>query len=202
VKGLVNWWKRKRNFYVEQSESHDDRKVTVKVSSDSTGEIVAQQPDHHNLQHNSSGEVEFDNTVIPASPDKESNIETEEQEPSSVRSSSPESMDGISTEPFFSATEPSPLTTPPRAALPFVRHRSNDSFQGSLESLDSLVESYWDPEDDGSMSTPVATNMASAARSMEFFAEHVHFLRVQTKPRKVEIVWSSPPDHNITRVEL
>jgi hypothetical protein len=72
----------------------------------------------------------------------------------------------------------------------FVRTRTQDSFQGSLESIDSLVESYWDPEDDASHVTPVATNLA---RSSEFFYEHVRFLRVQTQPRQVEVVWSTPP---------
>lgn len=76
----------------------------------------------------------------------------------------------------------------PEAKLP--RSRTQESFQGSLESIDSLVESYWDPEDDASQMTPVPTNMS---RSSEFFFEHVRFLKVQTQPRQVEIVWSTPP---------
>jgi hypothetical protein len=76
----------------------------------------------------------------------------------------------------------------PETKLP--RSRTQESFQGSLESIDSLVESYWDPEDDASQMTPVPTNMS---RSSEFFFEHVRFLKVQTQPRQVEIVWSTPP---------
>ena len=77
----------------------------------------------------------------------------------------------------------------PETNLP--RSRTQESFQGSLESLDSLVESYWDPEDDASQMTPVPTNIS---RSSEFFFEHVRFLKVQTQPRQVEIVWSTSPN--------
>jgi hypothetical protein len=72
----------------------------------------------------------------------------------------------------------------------FVRTRTQESFQGSLESMDSLAESYWDPEDDASHITPAT---ATLARSSEFFFEHVRFLKVQTQPRQVEVVWSTPP---------
>jgi hypothetical protein len=78
----------------------------------------------------------------------------------------------------------------PPPANKLVRNRTQESFQGSLESMDSLAESYWDPEDDASHMTPVATNLA---RSSDFFLEHVRFLKVQTQPRQVEVVWSTPP---------
>ena len=66
---------------------------------------------------------------------------------------------------------------------PFVRHRTKDSFQGSLESIDSLVQSYWDPDEDGSL---VTTN---GVQTLDFVEEHVDFLKVQTQPRSVEVVW-------------
>jgi hypothetical protein len=75
------------------------------------------------------------------------------------------------------------------SASPFTRNRTKDSFQGSLESIDSLAESYWDPEDDSSEVTPIANNVA---QPIDFFSEHVDFLRVQTQPRKVEVVWTTP----------
>lgn len=111
---------------------------------------------------------------------------------------------------------------PSYASTRFVRNRTADSFQGSLESIgkreydvrrstqqrlgiqllthaltqlllhsppDSLAESYWDPEDDASQATPIMTNLF---RSSAFFHEHVHFLRDQTQPRKVEVVWNGP----------
>jgi hypothetical protein len=78
--------------------------------------------------------------------------------------------------------------TPPGAS-PFTRNRTKDSFQGSIESIDSLAESHWDPEDDSSQVTPIANNVA---QPIDFFSEHVDFLRVQTQPRKVEVVWKTP----------
>jgi hypothetical protein len=87
-----------------------------------------------------------------------------------------------------------PKTLPfPNKYLPeaLSRRRTKDSFQGSLaslESIDSLVESYWDPEEDCSLATPIATNRL---QSMDFLDEHVDFLRVQTQPRSVEVVWAT-----------
>jgi hypothetical protein len=74
------------------------------------------------------------------------------------------------------------------APYPFVRNRTVDSFQGSLESIDSLVESYWDPEDETSQATAVASN---TIHPTDFFVEHLGFLSVQTQPRQVEIVYNS-----------
>jgi hypothetical protein len=67
------------------------------------------------------------------------------------------------------------------------RDRTKDSFQGSLESIDSLIESYWDPDDVESTITPITGNVA---HPVDFFTEHVHFLRIQTQPRQVEVVWT------------
>ena len=77
----------------------------------------------------------------------------------------------------------------PTGASPFTRSRTKDLFQGSLESIDSLAESHWDPDDDSSQVTPKANNVA---QPIDFFSEHVDFLRVQTQPRKVEVVWTTP----------
>jgi hypothetical protein len=93
--------------------------------------------------------------------------------------------------PEFLPRQSIPKTLPfPSKYLPVAlgRRRTKDSFQGSLESIDSLVESYWDPEEDSSLATPIATNRVE---SMDFLDEHVHFLRVQTQPRSVEVVWAT-----------
>lgn len=71
------------------------------------------------------------------------------------------------------------------------RDQTNDSFHGSIESMDSLTESYWDPEDDSSQLTPLANNCEVPK---DFFGEHVDFLRIQTRPRTVEVVWRLPKD--------
>ena len=70
---------------------------------------------------------------------------------------------------------------------PFSRSRTIDSFQGSLESMDSLVESYWDPDDDMSQTTEVASN---SFRPLDFFCQHLSFL-TQTQPRQVAEISSS-----------
>lgn len=70
------------------------------------------------------------------------------------------------------------------------------SFTGSVESLDSLAESYWDPADEHSELKVNNSPALERARSGEFFHEHLRFLKVQTQPRQVEVVWSieeSPP---------
>ena len=89
-----------------------------------------------------------------------------------------------------STTIPTPFVRQPSLSVPdpFLRRRTKDSFQGSLESIDSLIESYWDPEDDASLATPVATN---TVQSVDFLEEHVDFLKVQTQPRSVEVVWET-----------
>lgn len=82
---------------------------------------------------------------------------------------------------------------PVRQTSRLARNSTRDSLQGSLESLDSLAESCWDPDDDSQV-TPVAGNVV---QQEDFFSEHVHFLRVQTQPRQVEIVWDKPqPDES------
>jgi hypothetical protein len=103
----------------------------------------------------------------------------------------------------------------PMAKVPPERGSTEDSYSlsGSLESIDSLVDSYWDPVDDGaSENTPVISNAAAypaknkhvrsnaaatdPTQNNAVFYEHVRFLRVRTKPRRVEIVWSSDdPKH-------
>ena len=88
------------------------------------------------------------------------------------------------------STMPTPFVRQPSLSVPdpFLRRRTKDSFQGSLESIDSLIESYWDPEEDASLATPVATNIV---QTMDFLEEHVDFLKVQTQPRSVEVVWET-----------
>ena len=83
-------------------------------------------------------------------------------------------------EPRESSSHPrfiSPIHHPRR----FSRSRTTDSIQGSLESMDSLVESYWDPDDDMSQTTTVISNTISP---LDFFSQHLTFL-TQTQPRQV-----------------
>jgi hypothetical protein len=81
---------------------------------------------------------------------------------------------------------PPPLSSPP-AVRKSIRNGAADSISGSLESMDSLVSSQWDPEDDASTITPLVTNTHPTDDA--FFVEHVRFLQIQTQPRKVEEVY-------------
>ena len=83
-------------------------------------------------------------------------------------------------DPKVSATLPS---------LPsFRRNLAEDSLEDSLESMDSLVGSNWDPEDETSEVTTIASN---THQPIDFFVEHLTFLSVQTQPREVELVYDT-----------
>ena len=170
---IVTWWKR-RNFYVVHVESQD--------SDDREGVRDLTMEESYDERENSSQDEDVD--VHP-----------------SDESSAATPIAGVTTTAYITPEVEKPpaklMRTPPTStssstpasAVPFVRNRTKDSFQGSLESIDSLVESYWDPEDDASQLTPIVTN---ALQDDGFFSEHVDFLRVQTQPRKVEVVWTTP----------
>lgn len=76
----------------------------------------------------------------------------------------------------------------------FIRNHTIDSFQGSLESLDSLTESHWDPEDDSRQATNLMRNIAN--HPSEFFQEHVRFLKGKTHPRDVQLVIDTTTTNN------
>lgn len=80
-----------------------------------------------------------------------------------------------------SSSTPAPQTT-------INRKGTVESISGSLESMDSIAESNWDPDDDASNVTPLVKNTRSP--NDVFFVEHVKFLQVQTQPRRVEQVYT------------
>lgn len=61
---------------------------------------------------------------------------------------------------------------------PRQRSRSADSYQGSLESMDSLADSYWDPENESSSVVSMIDEPATC------LIEHMDFLRVKTNSRR------------------
>jgi hypothetical protein len=69
---------------------------------------------------------------------------------------------------------------------PLTRSLTVDSFQDSIESMDSLAESYWDPGDETSQST---TPISNTGYQTDFLVEHLGFLSAQTQPREVEVVY-------------
>lgn len=75
-------------------------------------------------------------------------------------------------------------------SYPLTRNRTIDSFQDSIMSMDSLVESYWDPDLDDEMSQTATVLICNKAQD-DFLKAHINFLSIQTQPREVEIVYDS-----------
>ena len=89
------------------------------------------------------------------------------------------------------AVELEKATSPSTPAPPSTIHQKGmiESISGSLESMDSIADSHWDPDDDSSNVTPLVRNIPHPTADA-FFVEHVKFLQVQTQPRKVEQVYT------------
>jgi hypothetical protein len=158
LKKIANWWNR-RNFYIVQDGSQEEfhNGVDVTMEESFDGEQAIEATEPSHYQ-----DQDWDMTVE----DAKTTIKTP-------------------LAPSYVAVMNTKGALP--GASPFIRNRTKDSFQGSLESIDSLAESHWDPEDDSSEATPIANNVA---QPIDFFSEHVDFLRVQTQPRKIEVVWT------------
>lgn len=96
-------------------------------------------------------------------------------------------LSDLSSQPLAPTCQPSPTGTTAGSLRDLA---FSSSLAGSLESMDSLVESHWDPDDDASNVTPLVTNIPQPAMDA-FFVEHVRFLQVQTQPREVQEVYRS-----------
>jgi hypothetical protein len=93
---------------------------------------------------------------------------------------------------------PKPLVTPlalyfnaqppkPHRSYPFQRSKTFDSFQDSIESMDSVMDSHWDPDDEeNSHANERHRNPGDA-----YLLEHLNFLSVSTLPQEVELVHGS-----------
>ena len=196
VQGVTNWWIRRRRFYVVQDNSiEDDAPIVDMTMEEDSFEVEVQLSSGRPTTRNSSTVDNDDDddddlsTIIspPPPPRPAASSTMSYQPPLPINNSAP----SLVTPPTIHST-PTPAITAASILLAsgrqlrFARSRTKDSFQGSLESIDSLIESCWDPEDDASLATPIVTNVA---RPIDFY-EHVDFLRVQTQPRKVEVVWA------------
>jgi hypothetical protein len=198
VSRISNWWKRKNSFYLVQENSPDadetfEDEHSNKEEEDSREEGTIMSPDHRIIGDTTTGQG--GNAIEPAlrmvtpepSPQGGKNCRARAEVESPTNGAAPRNVPD---------TNQLLLITPSsRSPYPFVRSRTADSFQGSLESIDSLAESHWDPHDDESQTTPIATNIVE---STDFFEEHIDFLRVKTKARKVKVMWTTPtkPEHD------
>jgi hypothetical protein len=181
LRGISSWWKR-RQFYIAHNDSRDNgdfRNLTLEASMD--------EEDGDGFDTSSTLQILL--TINPTTSDASTvNV-------SNVGKDSVERKES-----FFTSMRP--LVRSSRnsdqqqqksmlynSAIPFHRSATTESHQGSLESMDSVAESDCDPEESASEATPVVTNVVSP---INFFKEHVDFLREQTQPRRVEVVWGSP----------
>ena len=79
---------------------------------------------------------------------------------------------------YFNAQPPRP-----RNSYPFQRSKTSDSFQDSIESMDSVMDSHWDPDDDETSQAPERQINGEA-----YLLEHLNFLSVSTQPQEVELM--------------
>jgi hypothetical protein len=210
AQGVTNWWMRRRRFYVVQDNSleDDDAPIVDMTMEEDSFEVEVQlssaRPDttrnSSTVDDDDDDDEGFSTMPTPPPPPPTASSGTASYQPTlPIANSVPSSVTPtVHLTPTRTITTASILLTSGRQSR-FARSRTKDSFQGSLESIDSLSESCWDPEDDASLATPIVTNVA---RPIDFY-EHVDFLRVQTQPRKVEVVWAkteSPPTTAISPV--
>jgi len=212
LRSLTGWWKKKRSYYVDIHQELQQCS-TMFQEEESLG------TSHAALQQDDSDDDIFDATslhtpspqlIIGKSPLSSSSISSSRSQeetppkptlmtplrysPAAVPPSTPNTRRSTASRPLQS-----PPTIPEEAPeslgllqLPFVR----TSFStGSLLSMDSLENSYgggWDDDKDNDEAN-IITGLNSSNKDhvvADFFDEHVTFLRVQTKPRQVEMVWA------------
>lgn len=160
-RAIGRWW-RKRKFYVSQNDSsqgfnENQRELTMEESS------VEEAWD---LSSQSSRRAESGSTSPPRTD---------------------ESL-GEPKLPLPNAWKPSTTRSSRRNRNVYNSPRvyqDEQSIGESLESIDSLSDSYFD---DGSQVTTHTTNKSDREK---LFLEHVDFLRLRTRPRKVEVVWGT-----------
>ena len=91
----------------------------------------------------------------------------------------------VSTEPLQTPLALYFNAQPPRVrnVYPFQRSKTADSFQDSIESMDSVVDSHWDPDDED---TSQATERHRNGEA--YLLQHLNFLAVSTQPQEVELM--------------
>lgn len=93
---------------------------------------------------------------------------------------------------------PEPLVTPlalyfnaqppgHRESYPFQRSKTSNSFQDSIESMDSVMDSHWDPDDEDTSQA----NEGHKSPGDAYLLEHLNFLSISTQPQEVELMHGS-----------
>jgi hypothetical protein len=79
-------------------------------------------------------------------------------------------------------------TSSQQKLYPFQRTTTLNSFQGSIESMDSVMDSHWDPDDNSASQT---TARVTNCHGEIYLMEHLNFLSVSTQPQEVELVYDN-----------
>lgn len=207
---ISHWWNRRRFYTFHKDEiitqkhtctspmAADDDEDEVEWNNESESEDLEQCSDAQSRQDDKASLVdgsEFGDdevlTLVTIEEDTplDDSLETIEEEYPLDESPHLGSKSKMST--LLTPPPPPPLRL---AATKAIRNGAADSLSGSLESMDSLVSSQRDPDDDSSTMTPLVTNIHPTNDA--FFAEHVRFLQIQTQPRKVEEVYRDDDNEN------
>lgn len=195
------WWKRKHKYYYDLQEDLD---VTVYATESKSADEESGSFPVFDTTSMTSPAITPSNTSTSnryiVSPD--SSIETVLESPSlKSRPSKPIKQKRILSK-RGKKKKSKPLTK--EFLESYVRSNMSD---GSLESIDSLAESYWEPNDiddaTSSQVTPIRANTSKKIKTIsldeKYLHYHVHFMRAQTKPREVEVVWAPPSARNSKR---
>ena len=155
---LGSWWKRRQQGYIRQDDTQEESVLTEVHSyyppPAFSSSSLSEENEEVSLASNS---VYYENTpMLPPRPDEES----------------------IISEAYSYVPPPTPDVIPPSRVAKSRHYHWYDgsSFQSSLESVDSLVESYWDPDDESQLSlVPIDMNPSAVIE------EHIQFLQHQTR---------------------
>jgi hypothetical protein len=211
VRSLAGWWKTKRTFYVDVPQENSFGIQTQDVTME---DVDSDDGEHLNAaKHNASvtSSPTFDVTSV-YSPDKSKYPWDLDEQATCILLVKDQLASLVATTPvelsgYHTPERRSPVATPfvpddePFLSRPVPFTRKSVS-SGSLESMDSLVESYWDSDDSdrGELApdgTPIAGDSVYIDFSPDIFAEHVHFLRVQTQPHQVEEIMFPPNTNHV-----
>lgn len=160
-KFLSSWWKRKQQGYIRQDDTQEESVITEvhsyypppAFSTSTSSEESMVQEEEESVSVMTKSIYYANSPILPPRQDEDSLV--------SERTYIPPTHDMIPPSRIISKTRTS--------------RRGDSSFQSSLESVDSLVESYWDPSDDQSQLSLVPIEMNPSA----VIQEHMAFLERQ-----------------------
>jgi hypothetical protein len=147
-----NWWKRRHQGYIRQDDTQEESVMTEVYSYHPPG--FQRSMEEESLASESQCYDQNSPMLPPPRPDEES----------------------VVSEAATYFPPPNAMPLPSRSPRSSRYWNDASSFQSSLESVDSLVESCWDP-DDVSLVTSMPIELADSA----VIKEHIQFLQRQAR---------------------